>query len=131
MGVVFLPELVTGFSAMSRRQMMTFMEGRQFRENSSQRDGSCGPACRFILMRTFFVSAIRLYKPPFSTAETFLVTTHLEMTILIGGHLAASYLRARGLIKEMSTGSYASCTSQLTHLAHVVLSQLASSRSGN
>src|SRR5437016_2493215 len=88
MGVVFLPELVTGFSAMSRRQMMTFMEGRQFRENSSQRDGSCGPACRFILMRTFFVSAIRLYKPPFSTAETFLVTTHLEMTILIGGHLA-------------------------------------------
>src|SRR5215469_7623282 len=59
MGVVFLPALVTGFSAMSRRQMMTFMEGRQFRENSSQRDDSIGPACRFILMMTFFVSAIR------------------------------------------------------------------------
>src|SRR5215472_1823016 len=59
MGVVFWPALVTGFSAMSRRQMMTFMEGRQLRENSSHRDGSFGPACRFILMTTFFVSAMR------------------------------------------------------------------------
>src|SRR5437773_12320187 len=58
MGVVFLPELVTGFSAMSRRQMMTFMEGRHRRENSSQRAPSFGPACRFTLTMTCFVSAI-------------------------------------------------------------------------
>src|SRR2546421_3400836 len=33
---VFLPSRVTGFSAMSRRQMMTFMEGRHLRENRSE-----------------------------------------------------------------------------------------------
>src|SRR6267142_2617072 len=58
MGVVFLPSRVTGFSAMSRRQMMTFIEGRHLRENSSQRAASFGPACRFTLTMTCFVSAI-------------------------------------------------------------------------
>src|SRR6266700_4881580 len=58
MGVVFLPSRVTGFSAMSRRQMMTFIEGRHLRENSSQRAVSFGPSCRFILTMTCFVSAI-------------------------------------------------------------------------
>src|SRR6267143_5586694 len=43
---------------MSRRQMMTFMEGRHRRENSSQRAASFGPACRFTLTMTCFVSAI-------------------------------------------------------------------------
>src|SRR6266478_491183 len=57
-GVVFFPSLVTGFSAMSRRQMITFIEGRHFRENSSQRAASFGPACRFTLTMTCFVSAI-------------------------------------------------------------------------
>src|SRR6266568_3556563 len=58
MGVVFLPSRVTGFSAMSRRQMMTFMEGRHCRENSSQRAGSFGLAWRFTLTMTCFVSAM-------------------------------------------------------------------------
>src|SRR6266702_8676416 len=58
MGVVFLPSRVTGFSAMSRRQMMTFIEGRHLRENSSQRAASFGPACRFTLTMTCLVSAI-------------------------------------------------------------------------
>src|ERR1051325_9406257 len=58
MGAVFLPSRVRGFSAISRRQMMTFIEGRQFRENSSQREGSFGPACRLTLTMTLFVSAI-------------------------------------------------------------------------
>src|SRR6266705_6493018 len=57
-GVVLVPSRVTGFSAMSRRQMMTFMEGRHCRENSSQRAGSFGPAWRFTLTMTCFVSAI-------------------------------------------------------------------------
>src|SRR5713226_6831282 len=57
-GVVFFPSRVTGFSAMSRRQMMTFIEGRHLRENSSQRAASFGPACRFTLTMTCFVSAI-------------------------------------------------------------------------
>src|SRR5499425_3748488 len=47
-GVVFLPSRVTGFSAMSRRQMMTFIEGRHGKANSSQRAGSFGDACRLI-----------------------------------------------------------------------------------
>src|SRR5260370_21604284 len=58
MGVVFFPSRVTGFSAMSRKQMMTFIEGRHLRENSSQRAASFGPACRFTLTMTCFVSAI-------------------------------------------------------------------------
>src|SRR2546421_1549353 len=58
MGVVFFPSRVTGFSAMSRRQMMTFIEGRHLRENSSQRATSFGPACRFTLTMTCFVSDI-------------------------------------------------------------------------
>src|SRR6266436_8892718 len=57
-GVVFFPSRVIGFSAMSRRQMMTFIEGRHLRENSSQRAGSFGPACRFTLTMTCFVSDI-------------------------------------------------------------------------
>src|SRR6266478_4986158 len=43
---------------MSRRQMMTFIEGRHRRENSSQRAASFGPACRLILTMTCFVSVI-------------------------------------------------------------------------
>src|SRR6202040_1011812 len=43
---------------MSRKQMMTFMEGRHLRENSSQRAASFGPVCRFTLTMTCFVSAI-------------------------------------------------------------------------
>src|SRR5438309_3089697 len=58
MGVVFFPSRVTGFSAMSRRQMMTFIEGRHSRENSSQRAASFGPACRFTLTMTCLLSAI-------------------------------------------------------------------------
>src|SRR5260370_42606179 len=58
MGVVFLPSRVTGFSGMSRKQMMMFMEGRHCRENSSQRAWSFGPAWRFTLTMTCFVSAI-------------------------------------------------------------------------
>src|SRR5438270_11092744 len=58
MGVVFFPSRVTGFSAMSRRQMMTFIEGRQLKENPSRRAGSFGPAGRYTSTITFFVSAI-------------------------------------------------------------------------
>src|SRR5690242_15219017 len=79
MGVVFLPSRVTGFSAMSRRQMMTFIEGRQFSANSSQRDGSFGPACRFILTMTFFVSAIHLH--PSNEGMTILAGTSLRGVI--------------------------------------------------
>jgi hypothetical protein len=50
----FLPSRVTGFSAMSRRQMMMFMEGRQRRENSSQWAGWPGEDWRLILSITFF-----------------------------------------------------------------------------
>src|SRR5438552_2723756 len=58
MGVVFFPSRVTGFSAMSRKQIITFIDGRHLRENSSQRAASFGPACRFTLTMTCFVSAI-------------------------------------------------------------------------
>src|SRR2546423_13018908 len=58
MGVVFFPSRVTGFSAMSRRQMMTFIEARNLRETSSQRAASFGPACRFTLTMPCFVSDI-------------------------------------------------------------------------
>src|SRR5260370_24316465 len=57
-GVVFFPSRVTGFSAMSRRQIITFIEGRHLRENSSHRAGSFGPACRFTLTMTCLLSAI-------------------------------------------------------------------------
>ncbi len=40
--MVALPSRVTGFSLMSRRQMITFMYGRQCRRNSSQ----CGAIFR-------------------------------------------------------------------------------------
>src|SRR5579885_1109776 len=43
---------------MSRKQMMTFMEGRQGNENSSQRAASFGEACRLIRTMTCFCSAI-------------------------------------------------------------------------
>src|ERR1700683_2554482 len=58
MGVVFLPSLVTGFSAMSRRQMMTFIDGRQGSANSSQRAACFGLDCRLIRRTTCLVSAI-------------------------------------------------------------------------
>src|SRR5215813_15505934 len=54
MGVVFLPSRVTGFSAMSRRQMMTFIDGRQLRANSSQYGAPCGLTCRLTFMMTCF-----------------------------------------------------------------------------
>src|SRR5947209_19392902 len=43
---------------MSRRQMMTFIEGRQSRANSSQRAASFGPAWRFTRTMTFLFSAM-------------------------------------------------------------------------
>src|SRR5205809_998404 len=43
---------------MSRKQIITFIEGRHLRENSSHRAASFGPACRFTLTLTCFVSAI-------------------------------------------------------------------------
>src|SRR5260370_38257475 len=55
---------------MSRRQMMTFMEGRHRRENSSQRAASFGPACRFTLTITCFVSAIIPRPTPASGPQT-------------------------------------------------------------
>src|SRR6266550_2250645 len=58
MGVVFFPSRVTGFSAVARRLKMKFIEGRHLRENSSQRAASFGPACRFTLTMTCFVSDI-------------------------------------------------------------------------
>src|SRR6266849_2141923 len=58
MGVDFLPSRVTGFSAMSRRQMITFIEGRHFSANSSQRGFSAGLFWRFTLTMTCFASAI-------------------------------------------------------------------------
>src|SRR6202007_1511061 len=45
-GVVFLPSRVTGFAAMSRKQMMMFSDGRHGSANSSQRAGSFGLAWR-------------------------------------------------------------------------------------
>src|SRR6266566_8488450 len=114
MGVVFSPSRVTGFSAMSRRQMMTFIEGRHLRENSSQHAASFGPACRFTLTMTCFVSDIDPRPTP--AKQRFYFT--------------ASYRRGRGLIKKVSTGSYASWISLLSHFARVVFSQLTSSRSG-
>src|SRR5260370_3623309 len=57
-GVVFFPSRVTGLSAMHRKQMMTFIDGRNLRENSSHRAASFGPACRFTFTMTCFVSAI-------------------------------------------------------------------------
>src|SRR2546423_5699462 len=114
MGVVFFPSRVTGFSAMSRRQMMTFIEGRHLRENSSQRAASFGPACRFTLTMTCFVSDIDPRPTP------------AKLALLLHRVVPAG----RGLIKEVSTGSYASWMSLLTHFARVVFSQLTSSRSG-
>src|SRR5215469_17082095 len=87
MGVVFLPSRVTGLSAMSRRQMMTFIEGRQLRANSSQYGAPCGLTCRLTFTMTFFSDINPLRK-----------------TRLLA-HFAASYLRGRGAIMETSTGS--------------------------
>src|SRR5205807_8362089 len=85
MGVVFFPSRVTGFSAMSRRQMMTFIEGRQFRENSSQRAGSLGPACRFTFTMAFFVSAMH----PQANLAT---TVSLEERFLVAAPASAGRL---------------------------------------
>src|SRR5215831_18670460 len=89
-GVVRLPSRVTGFSAMSRRQMMTFIDGRQLRANSSQYGAPCGLTCRLTFMMTFFsaISSVPCLPPS-----------------LPDGHFAASYLRDRGAIMEISTGS--------------------------
>src|SRR6266851_5632536 len=92
-GVVCLPSRVTGFSAISRRQIITFIDGRQGSENSSHRDASFGLACRFILTITFLPSAISDLDFQQLTTESL---TH---------HFATSYLRGRGGICEMSTGS--------------------------
>jgi hypothetical protein len=62
MGVVFLPAQVMGFSAMSRKQMITFIAGRQASANSSQYGAPCGLTCRLIFTMTCF-SAIVLAKP--------------------------------------------------------------------
>src|SRR5881296_1134354 len=67
-GVVFFPSRVTGFSAMSRKQIMTFIDGRHLRENSSHRAASLGPACRFTLTATCFVSAI-IPRPPIASTR--------------------------------------------------------------
>src|ERR1700751_3678740 len=57
MGVGFLPSRVTGFSAMSRRQMMMFMEGRQRRENSAP--WACWPGADWrLILRWTFLSGI-------------------------------------------------------------------------
>src|ERR1700676_1973976 len=53
-GVVGWPALVTGFSLISRRQMMTFMYGRHCSRNSSQCGDSLGEGWRFTLTRTSF-----------------------------------------------------------------------------
>src|ERR1700719_2391724 len=57
-GVVFLPSRVTGFSAMSRKQMMMFNDGRHGSANSSQRAASFGLAWRLMRRTTCFVSAM-------------------------------------------------------------------------
>src|SRR6267378_839069 len=95
-GVVCLPSRVTGFSAISRRQMITFIDARHGSANSSHRGASFGLACRFILTMTLLPSAISDLDFRQLTTESL---TH---------HFAASYLRGRGGICEMSTGSYVS-----------------------
>src|SRR6202030_2646462 len=57
-GVVFLASRVTGFSAMSRKQMMMFIDGRHGSANSSQRAASFGLAWRLMRRTTCFVSAM-------------------------------------------------------------------------
>src|ERR1700740_1883662 len=61
MGVVGLPSRVTGFSAISRRQMMTLSDGRHGSANSSQCAVSFGDAWRLTLTMTCFVSAILIF----------------------------------------------------------------------
>src|SRR5271155_3433390 len=57
-GVVFLASRVTGFSAMSRRQIMIFIDGRHGSANSSQRAASFGLAWRLMRRTTCLVSAM-------------------------------------------------------------------------
>src|SRR4029077_7085797 len=57
-GVVFLPSRVTGFSAMSRKQIMMFSDARHDSANSSQRAFSFGLAWRLMRRITCFFSAI-------------------------------------------------------------------------
>src|SRR5579872_2734688 len=57
-GVVLLPSRVTGFSAMSRRQIMMFIDGRHGSANSSQRTGSFGPCRRLIRRMTCFSAMV-------------------------------------------------------------------------
>jgi hypothetical protein len=59
-GVVCLPSRVTGFSAISRKQMITFIAGRHGKANSSQRAASFGIAWRFTFTMTCLRSAISI-----------------------------------------------------------------------
>src|SRR5580698_9898521 len=57
-GVVFLPSRVTGFSAMSRRQIITFIDGRHGSANSSQRAASFGLCWRLMRRMTCFSAMV-------------------------------------------------------------------------
>src|SRR5260221_4375454 len=115
MGVVFLPSRVTGFSAMSRRQMMMFIEERERRENSSQWAGWPGADWRLILRWTCFSGIESSVKSNQSTVQRKQQNrvlrwdpssrTPQDDDPSSGRHFAASYLRTRGGISEMSTGS--------------------------
>src|ERR1700739_4615483 len=91
-GVVGLPSRVTGFSAISRKQIITFIDGRHGSANSSHRELSLGLARRFIFTMTSLPTAI----------------FNLVLSRPTVAHLAASYRRGRGGICEISTGSYES-----------------------
>src|SRR5712672_2351008 len=62
-GVVFLPSRVTGFPAMSRKQMIAFIAGRQFNANSSQYGAPCGLTWRLIFTMTCFSGISPLLVP--------------------------------------------------------------------
>src|ERR1700687_118200 len=62
-GVVFLPSRVTGFPAMSRKQMIAFIAGRQVNANSSQYGAPCGLTCRLIFTMTCFSAISPLLIP--------------------------------------------------------------------
>src|SRR6266404_540392 len=98
--------------------MITFIEGRHGKANSSHRDASFGVACRFTLTMTCLPSAISNLDFNGRTPK------------FVSHYFTASYLLGRGGICEMSTGSYVSWMSLFTHFACVVFSQFASSRSG-
>src|SRR5512137_2374492 len=98
--------------------MIMFIDARHGSANSSHRGASFGLACRFILTTTCLPSAISN------------LGFHWPAPQSLTPYFAASYLRGRGGICEMSTGSYVNWISLFTHFARVVLSHLLSSRSG-